>query len=251
MNIAEAEILNRTDNSLEARNALVTAYLPQVKRIVQRISVHLPASVEMDDLIHVGVIGLIQAIERYDPERDNTFMTFAAFRIRGAVLSELRERDYLSRSSRRKVRDMERIQVRLEQKLGRKAGDQEVAEALGIDLEQLQGLRQLANLSFISLDEISPTPNEERGQLVDALVYGKEDGDGLTVARLKELRSGLAKAIGRLNPKEQMVLSLYYEQELTMKEAGKVLDLTESRVSQIHSQAVSRLREMMMRDGLI
>jgi RNA polymerase sigma factor for flagellar operon FliA len=251
MNLAEAQSWNRTDGGLEARNALVAAYLPQVKRIVQRIAVHLPASVELEDLIHVGVIGLIQAIERYDPERDNTFMTFAAFRIRGAVLSELRDRDYLSRSSRRKVREMERTQGRLEQLLGRQASDAEVADALEIDLEQLQGLRQLASLSFISLDEISPTPNEEREQLVDALVYGDEDGDGLTVARLKELRSGLARAIGRLSAKEQMVLSLYYEQELTMKEAGKVLDLTESRVSQIHSRAVLRLREMMTREGLI
>jgi RNA polymerase sigma factor for flagellar operon FliA len=238
--------------ALEERNELVAAYLPEVRRIVQRIAVHLPASVDIDDLVHVGVIGLIQAIERFDPDRDNKFMTFAAFRIRGAVLSELRSRDYLSRASRRKVREMDRAILRLERLLGRQPTDDELAVELGCDLEMVGQLKQLASLSFISLDEIAPC-SEDHDEIIDALLYadGDGDGDGLSQVRLKELRDGLARAIAGLNAKEQMVLSLYYEQELTMKEAGRVLELTESRVSQIHSQAVARLRQSLTRQELI
>ena len=114
------------------REQLIQEYLPYVKRIVQRIAAHLPASVDVEDLMNVGVIGLIQAVDRFDPKRDNKFMTYAIFRIKGAVLSELRSRDYLSRSSRRKLRELEHASHRLEQRLGRRADDAEVADELGL-----------------------------------------------------------------------------------------------------------------------
>ncbi|MCP4694181.1 MAG: sigma-70 family RNA polymerase sigma factor, partial [Desulfobacterales bacterium] len=114
-----------------SRERLISQYLPHVKRIVHRIAMHLPPSVEVDDLENVGVIGLIQAFERYDPTRENKFITYAEFRIKGAVLSELRSRDFLSRSNRRKFREMERAAMRLEQQLGRQPDDEDVAEELG------------------------------------------------------------------------------------------------------------------------
>ena len=222
------------------REQLISEYLPYVKRIVNRIAVHLPSSVDIEDLINVGVIGLIQAVDRYDPERDNKFMTFAVFRIRGAVLSELRTRDFLSRANRKKIRELENVQLRLEQKLGREAQDNEIAEIMGIDIEQVHQTRQLSGISFISFEELGLSSKEEKEKLINYLI--DHDDDALTLTRLKELKIAVANAIEQLPEKERLVISLYYLDELTMKETGRVLNVTESRVSQIHSQALMRLR---------
>ena len=128
------------------RDQLITEYLPYVKRIVHRIAVHLPSTIDIEDLMNVGVIGLIQAVDRYDPKRDNKFMTYAVFRIRGAVLSELRSRDYLSRANRRKIRELENIHLKLEQKLGREVDDFEIAEELGVDIDQVHRTNQLSSI---------------------------------------------------------------------------------------------------------
>jgi RNA polymerase sigma factor for flagellar operon FliA len=231
------------------RQKLITDYLPYVKRIVQRIATHLPASVDVDDLMNVGVIGLIQAVDRYDPKRDNKFMTYAVFRIKGAVLSELRSRDYLSRSSRRKLRELENACLRLEQRLGREAEDFEVADELGIGIEELHRVKQTASISFVNIEELGLSSREEREKLMTFLL--NRDEDALSQTRLKELKTALAKAIEQLNKKEQMVISLYYLDELTMKEVGEVLNITESRVSQIHSQAIKRLRHKLRKERLL
>ena len=222
------------------REQLITEYLPYVKRIVQRIANHLPPTVDVDDLMNVGVIGLIQAVDRYDPNRDNKFMTYAIFRIKGAVLSELRSRDFLSRSNRRKIRELERAYFKLEQKYGRHVEDYEVADELGIDVEEVYRTKQLSNISFISFEELGYSSRDEKEKLMNYL-FNSED-DALNMTKLKELKMALARAIDQLSEKERMVISLYYNDELTMKETGKVLNITESRVSQIHSQAILRLR---------
>jgi len=238
---------NKKDDSY--RDQLITEYLPYVKRIVHRIAVHLPSTIDIDDLMNVGVIGLIQAVDRYDPKRDNKFMTYAVFRIRGAVLSELRSRDFLSRANRRKIRDLENVHLKLEQKLGREVDDFEVAQELGIDIEQVHRTKQMSGISFISFEELGFSSKDEKEKLINYLV--DSDDDALTMTRLKELKAAVAGAIEQLPEKERLVISLYYLDELTMKETGKVLNVTESRVSQIHSQAVMRLRAKLKKDKFI
>ena len=231
------------------REQLITEYLPYVKRIVHRLAMHLPSTIDIDDLMNVGVIGLIQAVDRYDPRRDNKFMTYAVFRIKGAVLSELRSRDFLSRSNRRKIRELENAFLRLEQKLGREAEDREVADELGVEVEQIYRTKQLSNISFISFEELGYSSKDEKEKLMNFLV--NNDDDALTLTRLKELKSALAGAIEALAEKEKLVISLYYLDELTMKETGEVLGITESRVSQIHSQAIIHLRAKLRKKRLL
>jgi RNA polymerase sigma factor for flagellar operon FliA len=231
------------------RDQLITEYLPYVKRIVQRLAVHLPSTVDIDDLMNVGVIGLIQAVDRYDPRRDNKFMTYAIFRIKGAVLSELRARDFLSRSNRRKIRELESTYLRLEQKLGREADDQEVARELGVDLEQVYRTKQMSSISFISLEELGISSRDEKEKLLSYLINNEDDA--LSMTKLKELKEAMAQAIKQLPEKERLVISLYYLDELTMKETGKVLGITESRVSQIHSQAILHLRTKLRKQKLL
>jgi RNA polymerase sigma factor for flagellar operon FliA len=231
------------------RDQLITEYLPYVKRIVQRLAVHLPSTVDIDDLMNVGVIGLIQAVDRYDPRRDNKFMTYAIFRIKGAVLSELRARDFLSRSNRRKIRELESVYLRLEQKLGREADDHEIAKELGVDLEQVYRTKQMSSISFISLEELGVSSRDEKEKLLSYLI--NNDDDALSMTKLKELKEAMAQAIKQLPEKERQVISLYYLEELTMKETGKVLGITESRVSQIHSQAILHLRTKLRKQKLL
>ncbi len=199
--------------------------------------------------MNVGVIGLIQAVDRYDPRRDNKFMTYAIFRIKGAVLSELRARDFLSRSNRRKIRELENAFMRLEQKLGREAEDSEVAQELGVDIEQVYRTKQMSSISFISLEELGVSSRDEKEKLLSYLV--NNDDDALSLTKLKELKEALAQAIKQLPEKERLVISLYYLEELTMKETGKVLGITESRVSQIHSQAILHLRAKLRKQKLL
>ena len=236
-------------NDTSYRDQLISEYLPHVKRIVHRIAVHLPSTIDIDDLMNVGVIGLIQAVDRYDPRRDNKFMTYAVFRIKGAVLSELRSRDFLSRSNRRKIRDLENTHMKLEQKYGREVDDFEVADAMGISVEQVYRTKQMSNISFISFEELGYSSRDEKEKLMSYLV--DNDDDALTLTRLKEIKEATARAIEQLPEKERLVISLYYLDELTMKETGKVLGITESRVSQIHSQAVGRLRAKLRKEKLI
>ncbi len=231
------------------RDQLISEYLPYVKRIVQRLAVHLPSTVDIDDLMNVGVIGLIQAVDRYDPRRDNKFMTYAIFRIKGAVLSELRARDFLSRSNRRKIRELESVYLRLEQKLGREADDREIAKELGVDLEQVYRTKQMSSISFISLEELGISSRDEKEKLLSYLVNNEDDA--LAMTKLKELKEAMAEAIRQLPEKERLVISLYYLDELTMKETGKVLGITESRVSQIHSQAILHLRAKLRKQKLL
>lgn len=241
MGLAEQRIreINREDQ--ESRDWLVSQYIPYVKKIVYRLSRHLPPHVDTDDLIHVGVIGLIQALESFNPEMDNKFITYAVFRIKGAILSELRSRDFLSRKNRRKIRELDGAYLYLERKLGREADDSEVAEEIGVNLEQLHEIKNLSNIAFVSFDELGYPSKKIKGGN-DGYQVHDDSEDAFTFIQLKQLKSALADAIEKLPEKETLVISLYYMDELTMKEIGEVLDISESRVSQIHSRAIERLR---------
>ncbi len=249
MTPAQTTVKNLSKNDTSYRDQLITEYLPYVKRIVHRIAVHLPSTIDIDDLMNVGVIGLIQAVDRYDPGRDNKFMTYAVFRIKGAVLSELRSRDFLSRSNRRKIRDLENTCLKLEQKLGREVDDEEIAEELGVDIEKIRRTKQMSSISFISFEELGFSSRDEKEKLLSYLV--DNDDDALSLTRLKEIKVAVARAIEQVPEKERLGISLYYLDELTMKETGKVLSITESRVSQIHSQAILRLRAKLKKEKLI
>jgi len=250
MEMAQGQMLAPEKQSYLSRDQLIAQYLPYVKRIVHRIAIHLPPNVETDDLINAGIIGLIEAVERFDPTRDNKFMTYAAFRIRGAVLSELRSRDFHSRSVRRKLREYERVYARLEQRSGGIVNDEEMAAELGLDLDEYYQIKKMSSMSFLSFEEIGFSSKEERDDVLSYLVGGQVN-DAFSLTRLKEIENAIAKAIEQLPEKEKMVISLYYWDELTMKEIGKVLDITESRVSQIHSQAIVHLRGKLRKEKLI
>ena len=249
MALAQLPAKDYIEKDKSYRDQLITEYLPYVKRIVHRIAVHLPSTIDIEDLMNVGVIGLIQAVDRYDPKRDNKFMTYAVFRIRGAVLSELRSRDFLSRANRRKIRNLENVHLKLEQKLGRDVDEFEIAEEMGIDIEQVHRTKQMSGISFISFEELGFSSKDEKEKLINYLIDSEDDA--LTVTRLKELKAAVARAIEKLPEKERLVISLYYLDELTMKETGKVLNVTESRVSQIHSQAILRLRAKLKKEKFI
>ena len=250
MALAQRQIGKLKRESSFSRDELIIEYLPYVKRIVQRISVHLPSNVETDDLINAGIIGLIQAAERYDPTMENQFITYEVFRIKGAVLSELRSRDFLSKSNRRKAREIENTFLSLEQKLSRQAKDEEVAENLGLSLDEFYRIKKISSISFISFEEIGYTSKEDQKSLMHYLI-SHDTEDALTLTRLNEIETAIAEAIGALPDKERKVISLYYWEEFTMKEIGKTLDITESRLSQIHSQAIGRLRRKLIKEHLV
>lgn len=250
MPVKESQLrkLNKDDHVL--RNEIIAEYLPYVNRIVNRIATHLPSTVEVDDLVNVGIIGLIQAIERYDPSRDNKFMTYAVFRIKGAVLSELRSRDFLGRTTRKKIRSLEKAYLKLEQQLGREVKDEELAAEMEMDLDQFYQVKRMSSISFISFEEIGCTTKEEKDNFLNYLANNEGD-DALSLTTIKEVKNTLAQHIESLPEKERLVVSMYYSDEMTMKEIGQALDITESRVSQIHSQAVIRLRNKLRKDGLL
>jgi RNA polymerase sigma factor for flagellar operon FliA len=250
MPVKESQLrkLNKDDHIL--RNEIIAEYLPYVNRIVNRIATHLPSTVEVDDLVNVGIIGLIQAIERYDPSRDNKFMTYAVFRIKGAVLSELRSRDFLGRTTRKKIRSLEKAYLKLEQQLGREVKDEELAAEMEMDLDQFYQVKRMSSISFISFEEIGCTTKEEKDNFLNYLANNEGD-DALSLTTIKEVKNTLAQHIESLPEKERLVVSMYYSDEMTMKEIGQALDITESRVSQIHSQAVIRLRNKLRKDGLL
>ena len=251
MEPAKRQIKNQYNENLLLRNQMITECLPCVKSIVHRIAIHLPPNaVELDDLMSAGIIGLIHAVERYDPARNTKFITYAAFRIKGAVLSELRSRDFLSRSNRKKIRELEKAYLKLEHKLGREVEDKEVAEELGLSLDQFYRIKKMSGISFISFEELGYSSKEEKMDFMSCL-FNSDTEDALTLTRVKEIKAAIAGAIDQLPEKEKLVISLYYLEELTMKEAAEVLNITESRVSQIHSSAIVHLREMLRKKGLI
>ncbi len=225
----------------EEREHLLTEQLPLVRYIARRIHERLPRHVPFEDLVHAGVIGLIDALQKYDRSKYVQFASYAKFRIRGAILDSLREMDWSPRDLRRKARQLEEANNRLSSELGRSPSEQELADDLGLDLHELQSLLgEINGLEIGSLRVISPRDGQEE-DLCEFLPNDPEDTPLFTCLR-SEMKQLLAGAIDELPEKERQVLALYYFEELTMKEVGAVLGVGESRVSQIHSMAVVRLR---------
>ncbi|AJJ09485.1 RNA polymerase sigma factor for flagellar operon [Yersinia rohdei] len=228
------------------KNSLWQRYVPLVRHEALRLQVRLPASVELDDLLQAGGIGLLNAVERYDALQGTAFTTYAVQRIRGAMLDELRSRDWAPRSVRRNAREVASAMQKVEQRLGRPATEQEVAQNLEIDLaEYRQILLDTNNSQLFSYDEW----REEHGESVEPLLEGHEDANPLQHLLEGNLRQRVIDAIEALPEREKMVLTLYYQEELNLKEIGAVLEVGESRVSQLHSQAIKRLRARLSNDS--
>jgi RNA polymerase sigma factor FliA len=233
----------RRTKDLGLRDRLIVAYAPLVKYVAGRLGSGLPAHVEEADLVSYGLLGLIGAIERFDPERDIKFETFAMSRIRGAIIDELRALDWVPRSVRSRAREIERAIAELEAKLGRAPTDEEIAAKIGISGEELdESLTDISRSSIAALDELwSVSDAGDQVSLIDTIEdpTGARPAEALDETETKEL---LADAISRLPEREKLVITLYYYEELTLREIGDVLGVTESRVSQLHTKAVLRLK---------
>jgi RNA polymerase sigma factor for flagellar operon FliA len=225
----------------EERERLLLEHLPQVKYIARRIHDRLPAQVPLDDLIHAGVVGLIDAVEKFDPGKNVQLKSYAKFRIRGAILDSLREMDWSPRHLRRQARRIEEAHRDLKLRFGRVATEPELAMELGMNLEDFQHLLgELRGLDLGSLQAEAMDPQAE--EEVVSYRPGGTDKDPFFLCLLGEIRSHIASALEDLDAKEKQVVTMYYLEELTMKEVGAVLGVGESRVSQIHSAAIVRLR---------
>ncbi|MFP4379203.1 MAG: FliA/WhiG family RNA polymerase sigma factor [Candidatus Sumerlaeia bacterium] len=233
----------RPSISMEERNRMVEENLPLVRFVASRIAGRLPSHVELDDLINSGVIGLIDAVEKFDPTRKIKFKTYAEFRIKGAILDELRALDWVPRSTRQKATRIEKAFAELEQKLGRMPSDHEVVEHMGVDFDTYHQLIQEARgISLISLDELHSDNEDENERNLLEFLADPDDIDPAEALNLDQVYQIVAESIDMLPEKERLVISLYYHDELTMKEIGEILGITESRVSQIHTKAILRLR---------
>jgi RNA polymerase sigma factor FliA len=227
-----------------ARERLVVAYSPLVKYVSGRMASGLPAHVDEADLISYGLVGLISAIERFDLDREIKFETYAIVRIKGAIIDELRSLDWVPRSVRSKARNIERANSKLEHRLQRAPTDEEMAAELDTTVEEFQdSLLQIANSSIAALDELwtSGDAGGDSFSLLDTL-HDPGAPDPAAVLDASELKDRMADAIGRLPEREKLVVALYYYENLTLREIGEVLGVTESRVSQLHTKAVLRLR---------
>jgi RNA polymerase sigma factor for flagellar operon FliA len=230
---------------LQNRDELIMSHLPLVKYLVGRVSSKLPSHLDQQDLMSVAVIGLITAAERFDPARGIQFKTFAEKRVMGSIMDELRAQDWLPRTLREKYKRLEQEFAILEQKLGRNPSSEEVAAAMGMDLEKyFQLMEEVHSLSFMSLEDFH---EDEEGGSFGFLNFladnTTESPQNQMIA--KQLLHSLGEAIESLPEKERIVITLYYYEELNLKEIGEVLGLTESRISQLHSQAVIRLKVKM------
>src|SRR5256714_3960613 len=225
------------------RDRLILTYAPLVKYVAGRLGSGLPAHVDENDLVSYGLLGLIGAIERFDPDRDIKFETYAIARIRGSIIDELRALDWVPRSVRSRAREIERAITSLEAKLGRAPTDEEISSKVGITVEELEdSLTDIARSSIAALDELWSVSGEgDQVSLLDTL----EDPDSVRPAEAldeTELREILGDAISRLPEREKLVITLYYYEELTLREIGEVLGVTESRISQLHTKAILRLK---------
>jgi RNA polymerase sigma factor for flagellar operon FliA len=226
------------------RDRLILTYAPLVKYVAGRLGSGLPAHVEDDDLVSYGLLGLIGAIERFDPDRDIKFETYAIARIKGAIIDELRSMDWVPRSVRARARDIERAIADLERKLMRAPNDDEIASKLGVSEEEFQdSLLEISRSSIAALDELwaGPSGTGDAVSLIDTIEDPQAPQPQQAMAQT-ELREALSESIARLPEREKLVVTLYYYEELTLREIGEVLGVTESRVSQLHTKAILRLK---------
>jgi RNA polymerase sigma factor for flagellar operon FliA len=222
------------------REQIIKDYVPLVKFVAHRIASRLPAHVELDDLINSGILGLMDAIEKFEPARNIKFKTYAELRVKGAILDGLRDLDWVPRSLRRKKKDIEGAYHLLEQQMGRAATDEEVALHLGIPLEELH--KNLDDLKGVTLGTFVEVGEDGEGESLISYVPNPDAEDPSQTFQASEIKEILLEAMNVLPKKEKFVVQLYYFDELTMKEIGTLLNITESRVSQLHTKAMLRLR---------
>lgn len=232
----------RTTTGPNIKDEIVIEYAPLIKFIAMKIASRLPANIELDDLISCGVIGLMDAIDKFDPSRDNKFKTYAEFRIRGAILDELRAQDWVPRSIREKAKLVERTYTKLEANLGRPATDEEMCDELNISQDEFHELLNKAkSVSLLNIDD-STTFNRGDKKLMAGLMESSRSANPYSAVNYKNMRDKIKEGIKSLPEKQRLVLSLYYYEDLNLKEIGQVLDVTESRVSQLHTQAILKLK---------
>jgi RNA polymerase sigma factor for flagellar operon FliA len=246
--IVYTELTEEQKLNPKIRANIINEFAPLIKYIASRIAIRLPPHIDLNDLINAGVIGLIDAIDKFDAGKQIKFKTYAEFRIRGAILDELRSMDWVPRSVRQKARKVEEAYAKIEYNLGRPASDEEVAREMNIDIDSFYRLlSETASVSLLSLDDLGEDDADlSKRNLIEYIIQDERDWPSHKI-RYAEIRDMVSKAILSLPEKERMVISLYYYDELTMKEIGHVLKFTESRVSQIHTKAVLRLRSKMQK----
>lgn len=227
----------------QARDRLIMTYAPLVKYVAGRMRSALPSHVDEADLISYGLVGLIGAVERFDPARRVKFETYAVTRVKGAIIDELRALDWVPRSVRARARAIEKASAQLESRLHRAPTDEELAEALGMEMGEFQhALTQISNASLVALDEMwTVSAGGEPVSLLETLGDSRAS-DPADLMDVSDLRDTLADAIARLPERERIVVALYYYDNLSLKEIGQVLGVTESRISQLHTKAVLRLK---------
>ena len=241
--VQQAELQGSMAQEDAERGALVARYAPLVKLLANRMAMRLPPSVSVDDLISAGSVGLLDAIDKYDPGKDAQLKTYAEFRIKGAILDELRSMDWLPRSARKMARQMEGATMAVEQKLSRPAHSSEIAAEMCVDIDTYHGmLDQAREVEVLSLDDCVERYNNGSGpkRSFESLISGDDNPFDRVAAQ--ELKKVMTDEIKALAEKEQMVISLYHYEGLTLREIGEVIGLTESRVSQIHTKAITKLR---------
>jgi RNA polymerase sigma factor FliA len=244
----------RKTRSPAVRDKFIRQYMPLVKYVAGKIAVGMPNSVEFDDLVGFGEFGLLDAIEKYDTAKNVKFKTYAVTRIRGAIFDELRQLDWVPRSVRQKSREIEDTITTLESKLGRTATDAEIAGALGMNEDEYhKEVMKVSGTSVLSLNDVwysgDDSDNMSIGDSIESPISMNPD----VIVEREEIRKVIIKAINELPEKEKMVIVLYYHEDLTFKEIGQVLDVSESRISQLHTKANLRLRAKLtnLRKGII
>jgi RNA polymerase sigma factor FliA len=225
---------------------MIVQYAPLIKYIASRLALRLPSHISLDDLISSGIIGLIDAIHKFDPSKNISFKTYAEFRVKGAILDELRSLDWIPRSVRKKSHVLEKAYAELERNLGRPAGPEEICRALGLDLDEFYHLLdETKSVSLVELESMwkstRNTPDFYDNEISEIL-YDETARDPFLALHFSELQDVMVQAIDALPDKEKLLVSLYYYEELTMKEIGEIMGYTESRISQLHTQAMLRLR---------
>jgi len=230
----------------DSREKTIEEFLPVIKHLAYKVARGFENENLIDDLISAGIVGLLEVMEKYDSTRGAKLNTFAYLRIRGAMIDELRSRDWFPRSARAKAKRIQEVTRKLENEKGRYPNEEEIAEALGMDLDEyLSMLRSCGNLSVVSIEDVSESIGESRDRIIGYVL--DDDDSPEKYAEFSELERILAGELAKLPEKQRIVLSLYYHEDLNMKEIAKTLGVTEARVCQIHAQAIVNLRPSMQR----
>ncbi len=232
----------KKSGSLEIREKIIIKYIPLVKHVVSKFVNNLPKNIEYEDLVEYGIIGLLDAVGKFDITKDVDFKTYALLRIRGAIYDELRELDMLPRTLRKVSKNIEAAYIEIERQKGRPATDEEVCNYLNISIKELDEYFSKINVANVYSLEESIGDNEDGNSTLGSIIEDKKSENPHENLEKKEIKEALLAVIKELTEKEKTVITLYYYEELTLKEIGKVMDISESRVSQIHSKTVIKLR---------